>query len=213
MWIWVSLLLILPSAYGDSLPMSLPGFSASSGKYHFATDLQIGYPFVTLTNPDGTEAHYDGIAVKINGSIPLYDGVMTDVFLQGGLKYFDLLNTSSSDSQFEDANMIGPGAGLAVRLFKLWFGAQYYQMWARHSATGKFSGRSNYNFQTIDLFGGIHYDFGRLGIGVLYSASSTTIGHSGTRLQTDTPYSEGIVSLQVTYSFGETLWSILGGLF
>lgn len=187
--------------------------SGSVGKYYFETEMQIGYPYMSLTNPDSSEANYDGVGLRLNASVPLYDGALTDLYLQAGVKYLDLQNTANSDSQFEDANIIGPGAGLALRISKFWIGAQYYQLWARHSATGKFSGRTNYNFQALDLFGGLHYEFGRMGVGLIYSTSSSTISHDSTGLQADTPYKDGMISLQITFSFGETLWNILGGLF
>ncbi|MBK8201276.1 MAG: hypothetical protein IPK68_02735 [Bdellovibrionales bacterium] len=86
-------------------------------------------------------------------------------------------------------------------------------MWGRHFATGAFSDRTSYAFQAIDYFGGLNYQFGRLGVGLIYFTSSAVIDKTHTGLESDTSLESSMISLQFTFNMGETLWQILGGLF
>ncbi|MBK7845427.1 MAG: hypothetical protein IPJ71_17410 [Bdellovibrionales bacterium] len=212
----VILLLSLNGQAGAKAPAASPkagGSKASAGKYSLGAEVQIGYPFMNLKNPDGEKAYYDGVGMRLNVNIPILDLVDTDVYLVAGVKYFDLVNTANSASQYEASNLIGPGAGVSLRYTKVIIGAQYYQMWGRHFATGAFSDRVSYAFQAVDYFGGLNYQFGRLGVGLIYFTSSAVIDKSHTGLESDTSLQSSMISLQFTFNMGETLWQILGGLF
>jgi hypothetical protein len=196
-----------PQSTGGGIPLGLVD------KYHLLGEMQIGYPTATLTNPDGTKARYDGVGLRMAVLVPVLDKLSWDIYLTGGVKYLDLQNTANGDGQQEVANVIGPLAGVAIRWTKFWFGAHYNQLWARHYATGPFSGRSTYNFNSVDYFAGLHYQFGRLGVGLTYSMSSAEISKEHTGLNSDTPYNDSMISLQFTFNTGETLWQMIKSLF
>lgn len=176
-------------------------------------EVQLGYPAVQLGNPDGTKANYDGIAVRGGLNIPLIRRKSFDIFVTPGAKYFDLENVSNSSNQYESANIVAVGAGISVRISRVWFGSRYNHLWGRHYASGEFSDRASYQMNNLEYYGGLYYKFDRLGLGLQYTTSSGTIGKADTGLNSDTPYKESIYSVQFTFDMGESLWKILGGLF
>ncbi|NJL23713.1 MAG: hypothetical protein HC902_00030 [Calothrix sp. SM1_5_4] len=189
--------------------------AASDGKkggYTLGGEFHIGYPNLKLTNPDGTEAYYDGVAIRGNLNIPIYKGSF-DVFLSPGAKYLDLENVASTRDQYESSNIIALGAGLSFRIKYLWFGAKYFQNWGRHFTTGDLSHRISYQLNGLEYFGGLYFRFERLGIGLAYSNQRSEIGKDDSGLNSNTPYDENLYSLQLTYDVGESLWSILSNLF
>jgi hypothetical protein len=181
--------------------------------YPLSAELQIGHPFVNIKNPDSSKAYYDGVGVRFGLLQPIIDKVSWDVALSGGVKYLDLKNTANNDDQQEVANLIGPYAGLAIRWTRFWFGANYNQIWARHYATGQLSGRSEYNFNAIEYFGGVYFQFSRLGLGLQYSMMDSSVGKGNTGLNSDAPYKESFITIQFTFNIGQNLWQMIQSLF
>lgn len=208
------------------LLLSLILFSTTASAYSMRTssDLEdsaysltpaagVGYTYVTLKNPDGSKALYDGVGLRASLDIPLYDSTSFDIFFSPTLKYLDLSNTANSQNQFESANIFGPGVGLAFNWSHIWFGANYFQLWGRHAATGSFSDRTKYAAQSLEYFGGLHWQFNQLGLGLIYSQGSAKISKKDTHLNTSTPYDESMISLQVTFSLGKSTWEVIQSLF
>jgi hypothetical protein len=185
---------------------------AKQSPYTLGGEFHVGYPNLKLTNPDGRNAYYDGIAIRGNLNLPLYRGFM-DVYLSGGGKYLDLENNANSSSQYESANIIGAGAGLSFRIKYLWFGAKYFHEWGRNFSSGAFDNRVSYQMDAMEYFAGLYFRFDRLGLGLAYSQQPAKIQKRYSGLNTSTPYNESMYSLQITYDTGETLWAILGSLF
>jgi hypothetical protein len=65
----------------------------------------------------------------------------------------------------------------------------------------------------MEAFGGLYFQFDRLGLGITYTHSSAEIPKAKTGLEADTPYNESIFSVQGTFDMGDSLWNILGSLF
>lgn len=189
------------------------GGGKNQGTYNLGAEIQLGYPSVTITNPDGTDAIYDGLAIRGIFNIPLYRGKVFDCYLSPTAKYLDLENIANSSAQFESANLAGIGGGLTFRYKRLWFGARYMQMWARHYSSGAFSDRINYQFYELEYFGGVYFQFDRLGLGIVYSHASADVGKSSTGMEANTPYAESTFMLQGTFDMGASLWGILSNLF
>lgn len=186
---------------------------AAAERYNLSIEGEIGYPFVSLTNPDSSKAYYDGVALRLNVLVPIFDSASAALYLVPAFKYLDLSNTAQTGTQSEVANIIGPGAGLAFRLSKFRLGAQIYQLWGRHYSTGTFSDRLNYSFRSVDYSAGIFHQFGRLSVGASYSISKSTIPIEPTGLNTSTPYEESVIAFQLTYNTGDSLWQIIRSLF
>ncbi|MBK8201277.1 MAG: hypothetical protein IPK68_02740 [Bdellovibrionales bacterium] len=110
--VFVILLFSLNGQAGAKAPATSAkagGSKASAGKYSLGAEVQLGYPFMNLKNPDGEKAYYDGVGMRLNVNIPILDFADTDVYLIAGVKYFDLVNTANNASQYEASNLIGPG--------------------------------------------------------------------------------------------------------
>lgn len=187
--------------------------AVTTGNYAMVPEVQLGYPSVKITNPDGSDAIYDGIALKGNLNLPLLYDIPFDIYLTPGLKYIDLENLANNSAQYESANIIGPGVGLSFQYSKFWFGAQYYYLWARHFSNGAFNDRTRYSMNAIEYFGGLYFQFGRLGLGVSYSRSFTKIDKTHTGLNSNSPYDESIYGVQATFDTGISFWEFIKSLF
>jgi hypothetical protein len=173
----------------------------------------VGYTYVTLKNPNGSKALYDGVGLRASLDIPVLDTESFDILFTPTLKYLDLSNTANSQRQFESANIFGPGLGLAFNWSHIWFGANYFQLWGRHAATGNFSDRTKYSLQSLEYFGGLHWQFNQLGLGIIYSQGTGKISEKDTHLNSSTPYDESMISLQITFSLGKSTWEVIQSLF
>lgn len=209
-----SLILIFILLFGSlSVAAEKAAPPGKAGQYFVNPEANLGYGMLQLKNPNGSKALYDGVGIRASLNIPLIDLSSLDVYFSPMMKYLDLKNTANSSSQYESANIFGPGLGLSVNLSNLWFGANYNKMWARHAATGSFNGRTEYSFQALEYFGGVHWQFDKLGVGVMYSYTGTSIPKEDTGLTKDTPFEESMISLQLTFSLGQTTWQVLQSLF
>ena len=206
------------------LSLVFSGWAASASTLRVSSELDdasysltpvagVGYTYVTLKNPDGSKALYDGVGLRASLDIPLLDTESFDIYFSPTLKYLDLSNTANSQNQFESANIFGPGLGLAFNWSHLWFGANYFQLWGRHAATGNFSDRTKYAVQSLEYFGGLHWQFNQLGLGLIYSQGSARISKKDTHLNKNTPYDESMISLQITFSLGKSTWEVIQSLF
>lgn len=180
---------------------------------NLGVEVHFGYPSVKLTNPDGSTAFYEGLSVRGGLNVPIFKRKKFELHFNPGAKYLDLENTANDSSQYESGNIIGVGAGLSARVYRFWFGTRYMHLWGRNFASGDFSDRVSYQMSTTEYFGGLYFQFDRLGLGLSYSQAAGKIPKGDTGLNSDTPYNEGIYSLQITFDMGQSLWQILGRLF
>lgn len=167
----------------------------------------------TIINPDKSLAHYKVLALEGRGHIPLLDSKDFDIDLTGSVRYLDLENTANGNYQSEVANMIGPGAGLEFRAFRFVAGAEYHLMLARHYAVGNVSRDVKYEMPMMNIYGGLNWKFNQLSVSVLYSQGSASVPKGSSGLTKDSPYSDQIYWLQLTYSTGASFVKFLHFLF
>ena len=100
--------------------ISPSGFSqGAQTKRGVRVDAALGYPSISLGNPDGTTAIYEGISTQGRGMLPLFENDKFAALLNLSARYNDLTNTGNNNSQQEVANQIGPGIGLQFQVGKL----------------------------------------------------------------------------------------------
>lgn len=191
-----------------------PGVFAGSGfGKGVAFVLGIGQGGASIENPDQTKAHYSLLAIHGKASAPLEESKDFALNVVGGVRYLDLENNANNGVQSETANLIGPGLGTQVRLYKFVLGIEYYMMMARHHAIGKISETTKYEMSLLDLYGGITIPFQQLSVTLSYSQSTGTVPNSKTGLSSSSPYTDQVYWLQFTYSTGASFNRFLGFLF
>lgn len=147
------------------------------------------------------------------GVLPMFEDDNYALSLTGGLRYLDLTNTANNSEASEVANMVGPTAGLTLRLYKFFVGYEYDLMLARHYTIGSLSKATKYTMPLGTISGGLTIPFNQLSVSLSYSQSSGKVPKSGSGLSKDVPYQDQIVWLQLTYSTGASFQKFLGFLF
>jgi hypothetical protein len=167
----------------------------------------------SIENPDQTKAHYKVLALQGRGQIPLIYSNSFEADLVGAMRYLDLENTANNSYQSEVANLIGPGVGLELRAFKFVLGAEYHIMLARHYAVGSISRDMKYEMPMLNLYGGLNFQFNQLAVSISYSQGSATVPKASSGLTKDSPYTDQIYWLQLTYSTGASFTKFISFLF
>lgn len=173
----------------------------------------LGQGSARIENPDKSEAHYKMLTAHGKGLIPLSEDKGFSLHAVIGAKYLDLENNANNGTQSELANLIGPGAGLQIRMSKFIFGGEFYRMTARHHAIGTISQTTKYDMNLVDLYGGISIPFNQLSLTFTYSQSSGKVPQEKTGLSASSPYTDHIYWLQFTYFTGAKFDSFMDYLF
>ena len=195
-----------------------PAAANTQKKYPFGLQAEIsgGYGASSIENPDATKAHYTTIGVQGKGYIPVLGtaaGSMFQLALTGNVRYLDLKNTAEVGSQKEVANVIGPGGGIHLRLFKIVAGVDYNFMLARHYAVGPVSRELQYSMPVIRYYGGLIVPFNQLAVGFTWSSSSGTVPASQSQLSKSSPFQEQTYWLNFIYSTGIPFSNVFKVLF
>ncbi len=106
--------------------------SLAGGGDGIVVDGAAGMPAMTISNPDGTSAGYDGISLQGRVQFPLVESGRFSWALTGVVRYHDLENTKSSNDESEVANHLGPGLGFNFNFGQINLGYEYMMMKARH---------------------------------------------------------------------------------
>lgn len=170
-------------------------------------DAALGRPSVSITNPTGSKAVYDGISVVGSLMIPLFGDRDFSTNLYGAIRYHDLENTYKSDA-VEFANHIGPALGFQFVYSKLYLKLDYAAMKARHYMIGVVSNRYEYSYQATNATVGIDGMFRDIRIGLAYTLGMGTIKASDTGLTKDSDVAEHTIWLNVTYQLKSSLSDI-----
>lgn len=186
-------------------------FAADSGGVAFSIGAGMGK--ASIENPDQTKAHYKVLALEGRGQIPLVASKSFEADIMGSMRYLDLENTANNGYQSEVANLIGPGVGLELRAFKFVLGAEYHMMLARHYAVGSISRDMKYEMPMINLYGGLNFQFKQLSVSLSYSQGSASVPKASSGLTKDSPYTDQIYWLQLTYSTGASFTKFIKFLF
>lgn len=164
-------------------------------------DASIGYPYdISIENPDGTKAYYDGIGFRTAFN---YNFSQTRSEMAYGFtfhyKYLKLDNTKSS-SITESAVHKGIGVGVFAKSSGFYLGLNYAIMKASHQSSGAVSALDEfeYNPLTVDISYTVNYG-NLVEIGPAISYAFTDLSKKETGLSKDSPYSEQIVWLKILF--------------
>lgn len=164
-------------------------------------DASIGYPYdVSIENPDGTKAYYDGMAFRTAFNYNYAQARSETAYgFSFHYKYLNFENTKSS-SITETAIHKGFGLGVFMKTSGFYLGVNYGLMKASHQSSGSVSalGEFNYNPITVDLSYTVSYG-GLVEIGPAISYAFTDLSKTETGLSKDSPYNEQIVWLKLIF--------------
>jgi hypothetical protein len=178
-----------------------------------AADVALGAGSAMIKNPDDSKAHYKVLAVHAKGLIPVFETEDFSGYLTGNVRYLDLENSGNSSAQSEVATMLGPGAGIHLRLYKFTLGADYNYMIARHYAVGAISRQSEYEIPVTNVYAGLSIPFKQLAVSLSYNMASGTVPKDSSALSKDCPYTDQIYMIQFTYSTDQSFGKFLDFLF
>lgn len=171
-----------------------------------ALDLNFGYPQnVSIMNPDGTEALYEGFGIKAKLLIPLNNSASRSSDLRFNLaleyKYLEFKNTANG-SISEDSRHQGFAGGLNVRLGAFYLSGSYGFMKASHKSTGTVSALSSYKYNPINTEVGLLFPYSNvLEIGGSYSYTTAVFNKSETGLTKNSDYKEQMIWLKAIFYF------------
>lgn len=178
-----------------------------------AADVAFGSGSASIQNPDDSKANYKVLAVHAKGMIPILEAEDFAGYLTANVRYLDLENSSNNSGQSEVANILGPGLGIHLRVFKFTLGAEYNYMIARHYAVGAISRQSEYEMRVTNLYAGLSIPFKQLAVSLSYNMASGTVPKDSSLLSKDCPYSDQIYLIQLTYSTDQSFGKFLDFLF
>lgn len=163
-------------------------------------DGALGFPSVTISNPDGVKAGYEGLSLQGRVLLPTTDQGKFGMFFYGSIRYHDLENSYSSDNATEVANHIGPGVGLLFRYGGLHLAYDYSMMSARHYYIGSTGRKSEFDYSSSNIDIGASLNLQNIRVGVSYGLGTAAIEKSETGLSKDADYAEQTIWLTITYS-------------
>ncbi|MCB0366574.1 MAG: hypothetical protein H6624_07310 [Bdellovibrionaceae bacterium] len=176
------------------------GGGGKSGNLRFEGSL--GVPNVGIENPDGSSAYYDGLAMVGRVIAPVFGKDQFWVALTANLRYLDLENTANSGTQKEFASQLGPGLGLRFSVGKIFLGADYFVVQSKHYAFGGISNEIKYTSSPLSYYVGMEFSLGSLSMGLAYIMSSGTIGVDDTGLAADSPYTDSLAMVTLSWDSG-----------
>lgn len=174
----------------------------------------VGYPEAQIINPDETKALYSGVGLLGRFSLPVWEGKAFGTRFNLSGRYLDLNNNANSSTQRETGNHIGPGAGLSFNFYRLFLGADYWLIKARHFWVGEVNHYQEYEYNLLTYYGGLNFEFSNtLSIGLVYTHSQTTIPGEQLDLEGELKYSDSTLWLKFVYSTGDSFGKFLSHLF
>ncbi len=177
-------------------------------------DIGLGYPNAYVSNPDGSRSNYTGLAAEGRFVTPVVTGSRGAITLDLVGRYVDLNNTASSAAQRENGNLLGLGISPTLLFGKIYFGADFIYMRARHFFVGTKNQYIEYEMPIVGYFVGLKTEIGKsLQVSVSYSQASGQIPSSKTLLSEDSPYRDSIYWVKFTYDTGAPLGKFFLDLF
>lgn len=166
---------------------------------------------LNYTLEDGTINRYSGLCGVTEFQAPFYE---KDRFRIGGTlsyRYMELTNKSTTDTQF--AVHTGFGAGLQMTYRFLLVGADYHALQAKDFLIGTSSSNSAYNYMVASYYGGLIWQMGTLGLGLIYSTGTASIAPSSFTNQQNAVVTETLVGFRLNYNFKVGSKKFFKGLF
>lgn len=195
----------------SALAVESAGSTSSTGKIQF--NGYLGQPSVTMTNPDGTNAFYSGIALKGQAGFSLFDSHKFGIHLLGTGKYLDLKNSANDYITRETGNHVGAGAGVHVDLFKFFGSVEYEYVLARHYVVGPISNSLEFSYSPMTIAYGLKFDFGQVSLMIRASTTTATIAASAVKLSTAVPYKDSTYWIGLSFRPNVSVGGIIGDLF
>lgn len=166
-------------------------------------DASVGYPFdVSIENPDGSMAYYDGAAFKSTFHYSYADSRSeTSYGITFHYKYLNLENTKKTVVT-ESATHKGFGLGVFAKTSGFYLGLNYSFMKAAHQSSGNVSALDEFSYNPLSVDFSYTVPYGNLveiGPGITYTFTDFTKKETG--LSKDSPYSEQIVWLKILFYF------------
>lgn len=193
---------------------STQSFAQSSSKSGgLAFDGALGIPNAQITNPDSSNAYYTGLSAQARLIAPVFEAGLFSTSLTGAIRYLDLKNTANDQSQKEFSNHLGPGAGLRLAFAKLYLGAEYFYMYARHYSVGNVSKEINYKYMPLVTYFGLTVPVGQLALGFSYSMATGSVPAAESGLSKSSPYKDAVVFFHLTWNTGSSAGDFVGKLF
>lgn len=195
------------------LPYSAEARGSSNNEEAFMLQGLYGNSESTIYTPQDSKEEIKGTNAAIRIHIPLLQW-----------SYNNLAFTISN--QFQQGKLVDPatnltqslvesalGAGLSYRFSVLILGAEYQQAKFSQMTVGTSSADRTFNVNMPMYYGGLIYQFGRLGIGVIYSMKEMDLPAKKTQLSTDRPFQETVTSVSISYHFAGSTADFFSSLF
>ncbi|MES2768290.1 MAG: hypothetical protein V4596_04020 [Bdellovibrionota bacterium] len=183
-----------------TLLATLPAFANFNNSF---LDGSLGYPFdLSIENPDGTMAYYDGFAFKTAFHYNFSDNRSETAYgFSFHYKYLKLDNTKKSTVS-ETAIHKGVGVGIFAKVSGFYLGVNYSIMKATHQSSGNVSALDEFKYNPITAELSYTVPYGNMiEIGPGASYSFADLSKTETGLSKDSSYKEKIVWLKIIFFF------------
>jgi predicted porin len=186
---------------------SLSNFAFAFGSNSEGLSLEggLGLPNFIITNPDGSEAGYEGISLQGRVFTPLVTESNYSIRAQAVMRYFTLDNVKNNDAQSEVANHVGPGLGISFSFARLELGYEYMLMKANHYYVSNVGVKTEFDYTIGNMYLGANIPFGDLSAGIHYSYSTGKISKDETGLSKDSDVKEQTIWLTLRYDTGASV--------
>lgn len=177
-----------------------------------AVDLAVGRPNASITNPNDSKAYYKGVVTKVDFIFPTINSKTFAANILAGVKYYNLKNTTTSTQQ-ESAQHIGPGLGVELNWGPFVAGYQYHMILARHQAIGFISRELTYSMNQSHIYGGMIFQMNSLGIGATIGMNTSEVPVTATSFSSASPYSDTVIWIHLRYRFNLPVGKFFSNLF
>jgi len=171
---------------------------------------EVGLPSLSIENPDGSKAGYEGVSLLGRIHFPTYNSGNILMGIHGTYKRMYLENTYTGYDATEMAEHSGVGAGMSVLFGKLMLGVDYLMMSAQHHYTGGIGINSTFDYNAINAFAIISFRVGGLKGWVGYSYTDASIDSGQTGLSKDAALKEQQFFLNFIFNTDANVGSLKG---
>ena len=181
----------------------------------FAKDLNVevafGSPEASMRLTDQEAAKYQGVSIQARTLFALFSNDDMGMFLSLGFRNTSLSNNSNSNSQTEEITLYGPSVGLNFQVTKFVFGANYYNLKAKHLWVGDVNDKNEYEFPVLTSHIGVEFKITNNFVwSVVYSQGNSEIKAEDIKLNRDVEYSEKTIWLNFNYDTQAGFWNLMG---
>jgi predicted porin len=173
----------------------------------------LGTSNTKIYSPQESETDIKGNTTFLRFHFPLLQGQSQALSFTLSNQFFHGKSEATSAGQSQNLALSGFGVGLSYRLYFFILGADYQQTSFDQIAVGPQSTETTYSLGVPNYYGGLLYQFGRLGVGLIYSYKKIEIPAEKSQLSSAHPYEEANVLLSLTYHFEGRIGTFIHSLF